>query len=62
LKTVGHSLKNFGPSENSSPPLVFQDGYGLCVTVMNINYYQRPPKTEQFIPTKISGNAWKLGV
>jgi len=28
------------------------------VTVMNINY-RRNPKTEQFIPTKISGNALK---
>jgi len=29
---------------------------------MNINYYQWSPKTEQFIPAKISGNALKQGV
>ena len=27
-KCVGHSLKNLGPSENSSPHLVSQAGYG----------------------------------
>jgi len=32
-----------------------------CVTVMNINYL-RSPKTEQFIPTKISSNALKQEV
>jgi len=26
--TIGHSLKNVGPSENSSPPVVSQAGYG----------------------------------
>jgi len=28
---------------------------------MNINYYQRYPKTEQFITEKVSGNALKQG-
>jgi len=28
LKTIGHSLKNLGLSENFSPPLVSQAGYG----------------------------------
>jgi len=33
-----------------------------CVTAMNINYYQRSPKTDQFMTAKISGNALKQGV
>ena len=31
------------------------------VTVMNINYYQRYPQTEQFMTAKICGNALEQG-
>jgi len=38
LKTIGHSSKNLGPSENSSPPLMSQVGYGLALSSSDVDF------------------------
>jgi len=53
------------PSSGVPVPMILHAHFTRCcrlqfVTVININY-QRYPKTEQSITTKISGNALKQG-
>jgi len=37
-KCVGHYLQNFAPSQNSSPHLVSQAGYGTCTLCVLVRY------------------------